>query len=375
MGGLARFIRGDRTLLNWLELTLNPTYGGVASTEGALWFDARGNLVRHEFVCPNRIFPKPTPTKGVVPYRADNSAYVVTGPQVPQHSEWIPAKGLGDLEVLCGPTFTPTPTRTVTPSPTWSPTPTQTREPEPIYLPALLDESCSDRQLHADIVLVIDASTSMRRLTSANRPKLEAVQEAAKQFLDLMDFDPAGGSDKLAVVGFNHRAWIETALTSDAPLVGAAIDGLGDRMAEGTRLDLALSVGMEALAPVLQPDRGPDVRNPGADGNVPVIVLLTDGLPNMVPTPEAGGSQEDTVLAYADQAHARGIALFTIGVGRPDAADLIDRINSDLLRAVATDPSHFYQTPDAEELKEIYSQVALTIACPRGRHNWATPWP
>jgi hypothetical protein len=135
-------------------------------------------------------------------------------------------------------------------------------------------------------------------------------------------------------------------------------------MAEGTRLDLALEGGRTALT------------GPGRDpAHTPVLVLLTDGLPNRVPTPAPSGSQEDTVLAAAARAKAAGIRLYTIGVGRPDAPDLADRINPDLLRAAASAPEMYYQAPDAEDLARIYAEVADTLRCPAGRHDWGQPWP
>ena len=89
-----------------------------------------------------------------------------------------------------------------------------------------------------------------------------------------------------------------------------------------------------------------------------MVVLLTDGLPNRVPTPAAGGSQEDTVLAVAAELKAAGIRLYTIGVGRPDAPELADRINPDLLRAAASGPELYFEAPDAEDLARIYGEVA-----------------
>jgi len=121
-------------------------------------------------------------------------------------------------------------------------------------------------------------------------------------------------------------------------------------------LDLALDWGVLALA---APDR---VRD-----NTPVMILLTDGLPNRVPTPIPSGTREDTVLAAARRAKLLGYRVYAIGFGRPDAPDLADRINPDLLRALASEPSMFYQTPDGEELAEIYSEIAYSIGCPTGR--------
>ena len=70
------------------------------------------------------------------------------------------------------------------------------------------------------------------------------------------------------------------------------------------------------------------------------------------------------MLAAADRAKAEGIEIFTIGVGRPDADDPIDRVNADLLRAVASSPERAFITPDAEELAAIYSRIAVLLPCP-----------
>jgi len=290
---------------------------------------------------------------------------------------------LGDLEPLCArvsPTPTPVPTATNTPTathtttatpsstatstptasssstatttPTATPTATPTRKPQPIYLPLILRESCDDRKVHADVALVIDVSTSMRGPTRDGRPKLHAVQDAARAFLALMDFAPEGGQDQVAIAAFNSRAWIAQPLASDAAALRSAIDRLLDGLATGTRLDLAVEIGLGAIDTA---GRKPE--------NVPVIVLLTDGLPNGVPL-GPGGSQEATVLAAADRVRATGIRVYTIGVGLPDAPDVADRINTDLLRAVATVPAMFFQTVDAVELARIYADIAYTLGCP-----------
>lgn len=284
---------------------------------------------------------------------------------------------LGDIEALCGearptatadpsPTATPTAiptatdtatstptatasaTRTPTPSPTATPTPV----PRPVYLPVILRESCAERQVHADVVLVVDASTSMRRPTRDGRPKLDAVQDAARVFLGLMDFVPEGGHDQVAIAAFNNTAWIAQPLTVDAAGLRRVIDALPDGLASGTRLDLAVEIGLRALDPAAR-----------LAGNTPVVILLTDGLPNGVPL-GPGGTQEETVLAMAARARDAGVRMYTIGVGQADAADIADRINADLLRAVASEPAMFFQTVDAAELAQIYASIAHTLGCP-----------
>jgi len=283
---------------------------------------------------------------------------------------------LGDVESLCAPpsptptpsttssrtptrTPTPTPTSTPTASPTPSPTatstttPTPTRKPVPIYLPISLRESCDEKLVRTDVALVIDLSTSMRSPARDGRPKLDAVQSAARAFVDLMAFAPAGGpTDQVSIAAFNERAWVAHALDTDAQALNDAIDRLPDGLSPGTRLDLAVEIGITALA---HPSRRP--------ANTPVIVLLTDGLPNGVPV-GPGGSQEETVLAVAEGARSAGIRMYTIGVGQADAEDPAYRVNAELLRKVATEPDMYFETLDTAELARIYAEIAFRLGCP-----------
>lgn len=252
---------------------------------------------------------------------------------------------------VCGtPTATAVPTATLRPTP--SATPTPTRVPQPVYLPIALRESCVERKAHGDIALVIDVSTSMRGLTLDGRPKIEAVQDAAAVFVGMLDLEPDGSADRVALVGFNDRAWIELHLAADAPGARAALGRLPDGMAQGTRLDLAIEIGVTALA---------DTRR--GDDTSPVLILLTDGLPNRVPL-GPGGRQEETVLASADAARQAGITIYAIGVGEPNAPEVANRIDADLLQGVAGSSDRFFQTVSADELARIYSRIARSIGCP-----------
>jgi Mg-chelatase subunit ChlD len=210
---------------------------------------------------------------------------------------------------------------------------------------------------YADFVLVMDVSTSMLRETSSGAIKQDVVIQAARDFVRLLSLDPdqqTGGSDQLAVVWFNDNTGQEQALTNNRAALTAAIDRLPGRTAQGTRLDKAFLAGAAAFA-------SPTRQN----SNQPVIILLTDGLPNRVPIPP-GGTQEDTVLAAADKAKALGIQIFTIGVGDPDAPDIVDRVNPELLAACASDPSMSFIAPEPEDLAEIYQQIASTFCASGG---------
>jgi Mg-chelatase subunit ChlD len=287
---------------------------------------------------------------------------------------------IGDIESLCPavvppaatPTATPSATPTASPTATASATPTATSTPKPsatptvppkpapIYLPAALKESCEARQEFADVALVLDVSTSMRRTTSSGQTKYDAVLQAAMAFVDLMHLaaDRGGAHDQVAIVGFNDTAWLEQGLTADRNAIEAALRALRSKMVEGTRLDLALERGAEALS---SPAR--------VSANTSVLILLTDGIPNRVPLGPSG-TQEETVLARAADAKKQGVRIYTIGVGRRYGTDLVDLINPALLSAVATDPTMYYETPNTDALAAIYAAIAHTIACPPD-HFWA----
>ncbi len=250
------------------------------------------------------------------------------------------------------PTSLPTATRTTVPTatqtqvPTPVPTRTPTPRPKPIYLPVAIREECVPTTKHADVVLVLDLSTSMNRLTRAGRTKLAATLDAAHQFVSFMDLNPTGPSDQVAVVGFNRSAWIEAPLSADEARVRRAIDALPARQQEYTRLDLALTVGAEAI-----------LKGPHRVGSSAVLILLTDGLPNQVPVAE-DGTMETTVLRAAAAAKRAGITVYTIAIGAPGDTDPV------LLKGCATDSDHYYYTPDPEDLAAIYGAIAYRIGCP-----------
>jgi Mg-chelatase subunit ChlD len=261
----------------------------------------------------------------------------------------------------CPPDVTATPPPTITPTPVPpTPTPTATPRPKPIYLPIAVWEQCTVQWVYSDVALVIDMSTSMDRPTRDGGVSKEAAAlAAAKSFLAFMDFTPnaQGQHDQVAVAGFNREAWIAQALSSDPDAITVAIDGLPQRQEQFTRLDLALERGAEALDPAH--------RMPG---NTPVIILLTDGLPNQVPYAE-DGTMETTVLRAAQAAKDAGDIVYTIGLGA--ATD----INATLLAAAASGPDRYFYAPDAEDLSGVYTQIAYSFGCPKGRHDWSEPWP
>jgi hypothetical protein len=145
-------------------------------------------------------------------------------------------------------------------------------------------------------------------------------------------------------------------LTSDRSSLDAALRRLPRRIAEGTRLDLGLLAGADALGGV----SGDRWR---------AMVFLTDGMPNRIPTPQAGGSQEDVVRAAAKTVHDQGVPIFTVGYGREDAPELADRILPWLLKEIAGTDGAYYQTDDASGLADRFRRIAEALGCP-GEVRW-----
>jgi Mg-chelatase subunit ChlD len=252
------------------------------------------------------------------------------------------ANGLGDAELLCA-----------APTPTATPTPPATPTPEPIYLPfGEKNKYCRPDAFHTDVVLVLDRSTSMLRpVTEGGQPKNAAAVDAARALVELLDFspDPFGRHDQVAVVGFNDRAWIESALTADRGAARAALDRIEVQTQEGTRLDLAFTWGQK---PLDGPERMPENR--------PVIIMLTDGLPNRVPfgpgSPYPGSQrQEDSVLQAVDAVKLAGSKVYTVGLGNP--RDLLPW----LLIDAASERWMYYYAPVPEDLAGIYHRIAATF--------------
>lgn len=246
------------------------------------------------------------------------------------------------------PTPTETPPPTATATPTASPTATDTAIPTAtptstpavyrIHLPIGIDERCVAGHKHVDVVLVVDTSTSMLATAGDGTRKIDAARAAIDAFVAQLD----RANDRAALVAFDDTATVAVPLTGDLAAVTAALEGLAHH--EGTRLDLGLVAARDALAGAA-----------ATAERIPAVVLLTDGRPNRVPTPDGGGRQEDTVLSVAAQLKAAGARVYTVGFG--------DDVDVALLAAVASAPGDAFIAPDAAALARIYAAVAVAIPC------------
>ncbi len=343
-GGLAHVTERDR-LVSGANVS-GPNIHDSALGEGFFWFDcATGNQLGYEAL---------SDPLGMKPYRTGflGSRSVSAHCYHPDPARERPPTTVGEVEVLCVPAsyVTPTPTAThvptATPSAPTTPVPTATSAPSatpslpstatpttpplvPVYLPLLLKEHCDPTLERADIALVIDTSSSM------TGEKLSDAKDAAVRFVGLMDLAPA--RDQVAVIRFDTDAQAVSELTGDRAAVVESIRALEPH--RGTHIDLGLLAALEELE---SPRRIAD--------NVPVMVLLTDG----IQTGAAGAE-----VAAARQVRGAGVRLYTIGLG----AD----VDEPTLREMAGDPARYYFAPDSSHLARIYGEVARDIDCPAER--------
>lgn len=278
--------------------------------------------------------PNTVPTVTVSPTLTATLTPTLTATMTPPSTDTPEASATSTATWTASPSATSPPTATATPSP----------RPRPVFLPILLHERCEESRRYVDAVLVLDLSLSMRDPGADGAAKVAAALAAARRFLGLLDLEPGAASrrDRAAIVGFNERAWSARELTADRGQLDLALDGLPTALAAGTRLDRGLDEARDLLG-----RGGP----PPVDVS-PLVVFLTDGFPSGVPTPEGGGSQEDTVLAAARRLKLGGARVFTVGLGR-DA-----ELPRQLLEQIASRPEDAFQAADAASLARAYEAIA-----------------
>jgi Mg-chelatase subunit ChlD len=350
LGGIASFSPTDYLVGAVLGQVAGNVFRPIPD-QGVVWWDTTsGNKLRHEGLCVHgKTLVRPWEQVAhssllpeVLVASADNEG------QAPGNA--------GDVEVLCGaegvpsPTPsrtatqsttpeppTPTSTSTAEPSPTAAspppptPTATATAVPAPIFLPLALREHCAPEYQRADIALVIDTSSSMAG------QKLADAKSAALLFVDLIDLAP--GRSQVAVIRFDREAEVVRELTRSRTLIEAAIRGLQVR--SGTHIDKGLRTALGELQSPRHLDR-----------NLPVMILLTDGLQTGTPGEE---------LRAAAEVRGDSVLLYTIGLGSD--------VDETALKTMAGDETRYYYAPDSADLVRIYSEIAQDLRCP-GKELW-----
>lgn len=179
----------------------------------------------------------------------------------------------------------------------------------------------------AEVALVIDRSLSM-----ISEGKMDAAKAAARRFIDGLDMR----YHRATLVTFSTDARVEHPLTDDKAAILATLDTLG---AEGSGTDIHAALQTAMI----------HIREEGRRDALPVVVLLTDGKPNLPVVPEA----DTAALAAAERARARKAYVITIGLGR--------FVDSLLLEALASSRADFYYAPSVVDLDLIYDTILRVV--------------
>lgn len=195
-----------------------------------------------------------------------------------------------------------------------------------------------------DIALAVDISSSMLAEDFQPQNRMEVAKEKVKRFV------MGRKSDRVGLVAFSGEALTQVPLTSDYPVLLAAIDNLQvGQLEDGT----AIGTGIATAANRLRT----------APGRSRVLILLTDGENNR-------GAIDPRTAAQA--ASAFGIRIYTIGVGSegmaavPVGRSLFGlryenrpvKIDEALLTEIAASTGgRYFRAKDADALERIYDQI------------------
>jgi len=186
-----------------------------------------------------------------------------------------------------------------------------------------------------DIVLALDISNSMSSPDFQPDNRLEAAKNVLAEFIRNREFD------RIGLVVFARDAFIHVPLTLDYDVLLGLIDEV--RLAPQLGLLDGTAIGM-GLASAGNMVRGTDTLSK-------VVVLLTDGANN------AGAI--DPITA-ADALSALGIKVYTVGMGKPEAAASIEGSELDegtLQTIAALTDGFFFRAESTSSLQLVYEQI------------------
>jgi Ca-activated chloride channel homolog len=193
-----------------------------------------------------------------------------------------------------------------------------------------------------DIVIAMDVSGSM--LAEDFYPnRLEASKRVAKEFIDGRE------GDRIGLVAYAGEAYTACPPTLDYEVLKKQIDKMnGAGMMGGTAIGVGLGTAVTRL-------RKDSIHSK-------VIILLTDGM---------DGGTELPPLVAADLAKAKGIRVYTIGVGSTGqtrgrvnsvfgsySTSMEAQIDEDILKKIAKKTNgKYFRAKDEESLKNIYKEI------------------
>lgn len=219
--------------------------------------------------------------------------------------------------------------------------------------PQWLGESIEIPISGRDLVLAVDLSDSMRtadfRINNRQVNRLQAARTVASDFINRRR------GDRLGLILFGTHAHLQAPLTFDTHTVNqllqeAAIGLAGERTAIGDAIGLTLK------------------RLDNDSANKRVLILMTDG---------ANTAGEVAPLRAAQLAAARGLKIYTIGIGADEEVEVTwygvrkrnpsAQLDEKSLRQIAEiTGGQYFRARDADELAGIYAKLDELEALPKG---------
>ena len=207
--------------------------------------------------------------------------------------------------------------------------------------PQHTDERVEQSGRGIDIVLALDVSGSME-IEDLRPNRLEAAKRIATDFLK------SRAGDRLALVAFAGAAYSLAPLTTDYDLLREDLASLrvGMIALDGTAIGTALGVATNRLRESTAKSR--------------VCILLSDG--------ENNAGSLDPLLA-AQLAHAYGIRIYTIGLGKdgfvPYGQDSLGRARyvqtrldeTTMRQLAAAAAGQFFRATDTGALRQVFNQI------------------
>jgi len=217
------------------------------------------------------------------------------------------------------------------------------------------------------VILAIDVSGSM--LADDVKPtRLEAAKAAAKTVVERQR--EARNKIRIGIVSFSDDAQLVMAPSLDRDAIDDAIDRLKTQKA--TAIGRAIVVSLDAIYQDADVATDPDnkLARPAPSGTPRprpsegqfasvAVVLLTDGENNISPPP----------MSVIDEAIARGVRVYTVGVGTPEGAivsnegrSIRSELDEETLKKIA-EASHakYFNAQSANDLQEIYRLLATEL--------------
>ena len=214
---------------------------------------------------------------------------------------------------------------------------------EPLSLPLTgrslllaLDVSASMRQLDAK-----PSDTAAQTLANTAQTRLQVVKRTARAFIERRS------GDRVGLVLFGSRAYLQCPLTFDTTTVANTVDGVTVGLAgELTSIGEAIGLGVSHLA------RLPDHQR--------VLVLLTDG---------ANTAGRIEPLHAAQLAREHGVRVHTIGVGASSEMQSFAPDHALLERIAKLSGGEHFVARDASALAQIYTILDQLEPVTRGEQR------